>query len=60
MKIQSTQLALFRKKYTAHGVLHRKEWAVHGARLTSDNAALKGLRSLSLVDWKYLSKFVSL
>ena len=46
MKIQSAQLALFRKKYTAHGVLHRKEWAVHDARLTSDNAALKGLRSL--------------
>ena len=43
MKIQSTQLTLFRKKYTAHGVLLRKEWAIHGARLTSDNAALKRL-----------------
>lgn len=44
MKIQSAQLALFRKKYSAHGVFLRKEWVVHGARLTSDDAALKGLK----------------
>ena len=43
MKIQSAQPALFRKKYAAHGVLLRKEWGVHDARLTSDNVALKRL-----------------
>lgn len=46
MKIQSVQLALFRKKYTAHGVLLRKEWAAHGTRLTSGNAVLKGLNRI--------------
>ena len=27
-------------------MLFRKEWAVHGARLTSDNAAFKGLNQI--------------
>lgn len=43
MKIQSAQLVFFREIYAAHDVLLRKEWAVQGSRLTSDNGAFKGL-----------------
>ena len=34
----------FRKKYAAHGV-----WTIHGARLMSDNAVLKGLNCMPIM-----------